>query len=84
MNHSLLGAIVKNLLLPSILQPLGSPIGCHGHHGTTPSVLVARDDLRFEVVDGHAGTDFVFVVVGPPVSRAHLCREAMYKCTVMT
>ena len=82
MNHSALGAIVKNLPLPTVLQTLGSPIGGYGHHRTASAVVIARNDLRFEVVDGQAGRNFVFVGLGPPVARAHLCREAMYKCTV--
>ena len=85
MHHPALGAVVKSLLLPPVLQTLGGPIGGHGHHGTPSTVMLTRNDLRFEVVDGQAGRVFVFVVVvGTPVSRAHLCREAMYKCTVMT
>ena len=85
MHHPALGAVVKSLPLPPVLQTLGGPIGGHGHHGTASAVMLTRNDLRFEVVDGHAGRVFVFVVVvGTPVSRAHLCREAMYKCTVMT
>ena len=76
-----LGAVVKSLALPPVLQTLGGSIGGYGHHGTASPVMVTRNDLRFEVVDGQAG-GISLVGIGPPVSRAHLCRVAMYKCTV--
>ena len=84
MNHAALRAVVKSLPLPLILQTLGSPIGCYSHHGTTLAVMLTRNDLRFEMVDSQGGDGFCFCCCLTPVARAHLCREAMYKCTVMT
>ena len=76
MHHPALGTVVKSLILPPVLQTLGGPIGGYGHHRTASAVLLTRNDLRFEVVDGQSGDGFRFCccfdarVAGAPMSRS--------------
>ena len=63
MHHPALGTVVKGLILPPVLQTLGGPIGGYGHHGTASAVMLTRNDLRFEVVDGQRGDGFSFLLL---------------------
>ncbi|KAI93873.1 hypothetical protein T281_14155 [Rhodomicrobium udaipurense JA643] len=53
MHHPLLGAVVKNDPLTPVLQTFGRPVGRNGDNRSATTVVVTRNDLRLEVIDGH-------------------------------